>query len=218
MSLLELTRAMLFERGAVEFGAFRLKLHDKNPNAPLSPFFFNLRTPDNPKPGPLAPSDCELVACCIWTSVLFSGISFSAVCGIPNAGTPIVEALERIVPRPRGFRIIPLAKEVTETGRKIIPAPGFQYKKGERVLLFDDLITKADTKMESIESIEQEGGIVAALAVLIDREQGGVNDLIDKGYNVITVFPASSLFQGYKEEKRITQQKLDECLEYMWNN
>ena len=32
---------------------FRTKYHDLAENAPMSPGFFNLRTSDNPKPGPV---------------------------------------------------------------------------------------------------------------------------------------------------------------------
>src|SRR3989344_4810594 len=44
---------------------FKLKLHEKNPLAPLSPFYLNLRTPDNPKPGPLTPEVVDLGAYCM---------------------------------------------------------------------------------------------------------------------------------------------------------
>ncbi len=38
----------LFNEDVIKFGGFKLKLHEKNPEAPLSPIFFNLRTEDNP--------------------------------------------------------------------------------------------------------------------------------------------------------------------------
>lgn len=218
MNIENQTRDMLFDRGAVKFGAFKLKLHEKNPSAPLSPFFFNIRTSNNPKPGTLTPKDCELVAGCIWKAVQKSGIDFTAACGIPNAGNPIIEALERIVPVPREFKTIPLTKETTENGRRIIPAPGYEYQKGERVLLFDDLITKADTKLESIESLEQQGCIVAGLAILIDREQGGIAELEKRGYKVISVFRATDMFQQYRDNGKINQTKFDECLTYIRYN
>lgn len=41
----KLARA-LFEAGAVKFGAFRLKSHEKNLNLPLSPIYLELRTAD----------------------------------------------------------------------------------------------------------------------------------------------------------------------------
>ena len=209
---------MLFNRGSVQFGSFKLKLHEKTPAAPLSPFFFNLRTRNNPKPGPLLPKDCELIATCIWREILSSRIPFTAICGIPNAGTPIVQALERIIPKPRGFEIIPLRKIMTDVGRRITPEPGFNYLRGETVILIDDLITKADTKFESITSLEEQGCIVAGLAVLIDREQGGVQELQKKGYPVLSAFSATVLFRDYRNEGRICFEKLEECINYIQNN
>jgi uridine monophosphate synthetase len=211
-------RSMLFNRGSVQFGSFKLKLHEKTPAAPLSPFFFNLRTRNNPKPGPLLSKDCELIATCIWKEILSSRIPFTAICGIPNAGTPIVQALERVVAKPRGFRVIPLTKVMTDAGRRIVPAPGFAYRQGERVFLIDDLITKADTKFESITSLGEQGCIVAGLAVLIDREQGGVQELQKRGYAVVSAFSTIQLFCEYHREGKIDQPKLDECIDYIRNN
>ena len=39
----------LFDEGAVKFGAFRLKLHDEHPDAPLSPIY--LRSAYSKPPG-----------------------------------------------------------------------------------------------------------------------------------------------------------------------
>ena len=81
---------------------FRLKLHEKHPDAPLSPIFFNLRTPDNPKPGPLTPDIVELAALCMHhvAQTQCTG-DFNAVVGIPNAGDPFAEALASITGLPR---------------------------------------------------------------------------------------------------------------------
>jgi len=76
--------------------------------------------------------------------------------GIPNAGTPIIKAIERIVAQPRGFRIIKLSKEERDGKRRIIPEPGFNYRQGEVVLVLDDLVAKANTKIEAIEAISSD--------------------------------------------------------------
>lgn len=76
-----------------------MKLHEKNPDAPLSPFFLNLRSGDNPKPGPLASVDFDLIARALWEKTTEEGLSFQAIVGIPNAGDPIIEAIERLVPK-----------------------------------------------------------------------------------------------------------------------
>ena len=38
-------------RASPQGRGFRLKLHERNPSAPLSPFYFSLRAADNPKAG-----------------------------------------------------------------------------------------------------------------------------------------------------------------------
>ncbi|HAM88106.1 MAG: Orotate phosphoribosyltransferase/orotidine 5''-phosphate decarboxylase, subfamily 1 [Candidatus Falkowbacteria bacterium GW2011_GWC2_38_22] len=210
---------MIFDRGAFKFGAFRLKLHEKNPSAPLSPFYLNLRTKDNPtNPGPLTDDDCDLIAIALWDKIKLWNIDFQAIAGIPHAADPIIEALERVVPKPWGFRIIKLAKEIKDGKRKIVPLPGFDYRKGENVLVIDDLVTKADSKIEAIKAIESEGSIVKKLFVLVDREQGGYFELRKAGYDMISCFTIMELLAYYLATGKIDNEKYEECLCYIENN
>ena len=64
---------------------FILKLHEKS-DAPLSPIFLNLRTPDNPKPGPLTPEIVNLAASCMQALELEKRLTFDAIVGVPQAG------------------------------------------------------------------------------------------------------------------------------------
>lgn len=208
---------MIFERGAFKFGAFELKHHEKFPNDPLSPFFIHLRTKDNPKPGPLTDDDCDLIADALWEKVLESDLHFEAIAGLPYAADPIIAAIERKIPKPRGFRIIKLAKKISKDKREIIPLPGFDYKKGERILLFDDLITKGNSKIEAIKAIESQGSIVNDLIVLIDREQGGREEIKKAGYNLVACFTITVSLDYYKEVGAIDEDKHKECLDYVKN-
>ena len=53
---------LLFKVGAIKFGAFKLKLHEKDPDAPLSPIYLNLRTDRHPEnPGPLTDEMMNLI-------------------------------------------------------------------------------------------------------------------------------------------------------------
>ena len=207
---------MIMEKGVLQFGAFKLKLHEKYPDAPLAPFYLNLRTADNPKPGPLGESDCELIAHCLMGLVSEHDLFFGAIAGIPNAGDPFVEAIKRIKPEPRGFRIIKLAKEEKDGKRKIVPAAGFDYRSGETVLLLDDLITQADSKFEAIQAVESAGSIVRDVIVLIDRQQGGVCELKKRGYNLFSVFKITDLFQYYFQSGMITDKQHDDCVAYLF--
>jgi uridine monophosphate synthetase len=215
------TALMLNKRKAIEFGAFRLKLHEKKPNAPLSPFFINIRNKDNQtRPGPLEVSDYDFIARSILQVIKESGIVFDAIAGIPRAGDPIVDAIEKLMDYLPGMdqgdsRIIRLAKEEKDGARRIIPMPGFEYKKGERVLLIDDLVTKADTKLEAIRAVESQGAIVAGLIVLVDRLQGGSDEIKKAGYEIRCAFTIRELLDFYVQEKLIEADKYHEAIEYI---
>ena len=68
---------------------------------------------------------------------------------------------------------------------------GYQVKKGDRVLVVDDVVTTAKSTLQAIQAIEQAGGIVAAVSCLVDREEGGAQAL--SKYRFIPVFSRSEL-------------------------
>lgn len=212
--------SMLYSKGAFMFGAFKLKLHEKTPDAPLSPIYINIRNKDNPKPGPLDSNDYDLIAKCLLEVIHERSLNFDAIAGIPRAGDPIVDAIERVKNTMPdldlgGFRIIRLAKEETENTRKIVPMQGFEYIKGERILLIDDLVTKADTKLEAIRAVESSGSEVVGLVVLIDREQGGRKQLEAAGCKMYSALTISDLLDLYKYEGLVDKDKYDEAVKYV---
>ncbi|MCK4744716.1 hypothetical protein KAS41_01495 [Candidatus Parcubacteria bacterium] len=213
--LLTKTADMIFDRGALKFGAFKLKLHEKNPYAPLSPFYMELRGWNHPKKGPLKAEDFNLIARCLWNIAFDKFFILHAIAGIPRAGEPIVNEITRIATKPRGFRVIPLSKKETGNKRRIVPAMNFTYHAGEKALLVDDLITEADTKFEAIQALELVDQQVIGLIVLIDREQGGKEKIEQAGYPVYSAFTISQLFDYYLESGKIKQDKYQECINYL---
>ena len=79
----------------------------------------------------------------------------------------------------------------------------------------DDLITKADTKREAIKSVEINGLVVIATIVLVDREQGGLEELNKEEKKVYAVSKLSELLNLFVSEKKITQAKAEEVTEYI---
>ncbi|MCK5061132.1 hypothetical protein KAR28_01120 [Candidatus Parcubacteria bacterium] len=215
---------MIFAKESFKFGAFKLKLHEEDPDAPLSPFYINLRDKNNPKPGPLVIDDYVLIAKCIFKAIIGWGddMIFDAIAGIPRAGDPIVKAMmlidETTDINQGDYRIIQLAKEEDGEKRRIVPLPGFEYRDGERVLLVDDLVTGANTKLEAIKAIESSGSKVVGLVVLVDRQQGGREQLKKAGYRLISCFTIRELFGYYKATGKISGQKYWECIDYINNN
>ncbi len=215
MSTLNVNQAIvanrLFQRGAIKFGAFRLKLHEKNPNAPLSPIYLTLRKPPD---GPLTDEDVELIGQAIFAVVQKAAVEFDLIAGIPRAGEPIAEVISRLSGKP----LLKLGKKVEGDRRKIDSVVAGDYQAGQRILLVDDLITQADTKKEAISVCENAALVVAGVAVLVDREQGGSDELKQAGYDLFIVFPLSPLLDHYVRVSNIDQAKRDEVMAYIAAN
>lgn len=187
---------MIFRRGAIKFGSFKFKHHEENPEAELAPNKINLRTKSHPKdPGPLDDKDCELLAQGLKEMISGANIKFDAITGLPFAGNPLAEALARIT----GFNIIPLAKKEEEGKRSIILEPGFIYQPPMIVLPIDDVITLGRSKFEAITPLRLIGMIVEHLAVIVDRQEGGVEDLAQMGCKILAFLKMSELlYYGYE--------------------
>jgi orotate phosphoribosyltransferase len=203
---------------AIEQGnerGFFIKSHEENPNLPLSPFFLNLRTPENPKPGPLTPDVVQLIAKAMHTLVRQLGIAYDKVVPIPNAADPFAEQFVVLSPdKP----LIKLGKEVSADKRRIIGVISGEIISGQRVLLIDDLITKAHSKREAIASLKNAGLHVRDIVVLVDREQGGVQELRNEGYIVHSVFQISKMLRYYCMSGLMSAQTLNKIEKYLREN
>ena len=190
---------------------FRLKLHEENPEAPLSPIFFNLRTPDNPKPGPLTPEFVRLAASCMRGIQLENEVECDAVVGVPWAGDPFAKELAAFM----GFTCLSMVKWECG-GRRCIarlsdPIPATIT----RVLLVDDLISGADSKIEAIQNLREDGVEVADVMVLVDREQGGRKRLEERSCVLHSVFTISELLNFYVFAGTISARLCTNILEYL---
>jgi len=215
----------LFEVGAFqdkrqsdEGKGFKLKLHEKDPQAPLSPIYLNLRTPDNPKPGPLTPGLVSLIGEVLYAAACRHELQYIRVAGVPRAGNPLAEAFSKaalLFGRPTKIPVLKLAKRECGESRQVVTILEGEYCKGDIVLLIDDLITKADSKFEAIGVLESRGLIVRDVLVLVDREQGGAQQLKKKGYNLWASFTLSGLLDLYLETHQIDQDLYEEIKTYL---
>lgn len=213
---------MLFDRGAVKGKAqspegkgFRLKLHETKPDAPLSPFYLNLRTPENPKPGPLMFEVVELIGGQLFDLAETKGMQYDCVAGLPNAGDPFAAAFVYAArARGKNVRLLKLTKVGTADKRQITDIAEGECRAGDQVLLVDDLVTEAGTKLEGIAAIEKHELVVAGIVVLVDREQGGAQQITERGYDFASLFPVSALLQLYVDRGRMPQADFDEIKAY----
>lgn len=209
---------LLFDLGAVRFGQFRLKHHETNPDAPLSPIYLNLRTADNPKPGPLTPEALGLIGDLLAQLIEEHALLFSYLCGIPRAGEPFATALIEALPAERRVPLLHLGKEETAEKRRITGLVDRSYEPHAPVLLLDDLITQAASKLEAIRALEEDGLIVHDLLILVDREQGGSETLRRAGYAVHAALTLSEILNHYVATGRLSPDDAARVRDYVAHN
>lgn len=215
--LLEWILRSIYELEAVKFGAFKLKLHETEPNAPKSPIFLNLRTPENPKPGPLTPDVVAAIGDYLFRLSEVLGLEYDAVTGIPRAGEPFADAFVRV--SGRDIPILHLNKlEGADGKRSIGNVIEGHFKKGWRVLVLDDLITEAHSKLETIRALEENGLLIAAVLTFVDREQGGAESLVKRDYRFEAGVTLSQMMEFYRSWAMITEEKCAEVAAYQSAN
>lgn len=193
---------------------FRLKLHERQPDAPLSPFYLNLRTPDNPKPGPLTPALVTEVGWLMWDTARRQELRYSHITGVPRAGDPFAKSVADFS---KG-EWLRLNKEEGGGKRTVGAVIEGEFGPDDVVLLVDDLITKADSKLEAIAALTVAGLRVTDVIVIVDREQGGPTELNARGYALHALFTITELLDLYVAEGRLTTPERDEIAAYLREN
>lgn len=211
----------LFDVGAIKIDTekgFKLKLHERNPEAPYSPIFLNLRTPENPKPGPLTQEIVNLIAYEMFNLILAQNIRPDIICGIPRAGEPFVDTIERLYKKSAKppVRIL-LDKHEADGKREIIvdPHQDVPQSRGMVAAMFDDLITEADSKKEARDALTSLNYIVRYLFVFLDREQGGSAEMERIGIQTRSVIRITKLIAWAKAEGRIPPGNADFIADYI---
>lgn len=207
IGLKERFHLLLFGLKNIKFGAFKLKLHEKNPGAPLSPIYLNIRN---------LPDHLYTLAGDILhdLAVQCEVGEFDYVIGIPKAGEPIGRAFARAVGKP----YLRIEKVENEEGRHISSTILDPFERGKKVVLVDDLITKADTKREAIRSVEENRLEVVATLVLYDREQGGLEELNSEGRRAYAAAQLGETLEFFVSQKKIDAAKKKEVMDYIATN
>src|SRR5262245_58690437 len=62
------------------------------------------------------------------------------------------------------------------------------FRKGDSVVVLDDVVTSGESTIAAINAVVKEGGTVAFVAVLVDRQEGGRGRIEALGYSVVSLF------------------------------
>lgn len=94
---------------------------------------------------------------------------------------------------------------------------GAEVARGEHILFFDDVISEGLSKLEGIRPLEQLGAKVENIMVVVDREQGGRENLENAGYRVHSLARISELVDSLSQCKHISKEQSDAVLNYIKN-
>lgn len=97
------------------------------------------------------------------------------------------------------------------TGRIV----GAEVVKGEHILFFDDVVSEGLSKLEGIKPLEEHGVHVKHLLVVVDREQGGRENLEKLGYSVHALAKISELVDCLLQSSYISKEQADAVLNYV---
>lgn len=182
-------------------GEFVLKLHEKYPFAPLSPYYINLRN---------LPHELVLDLTQALTELKFAQKP-DCVTGIPDGAVPFARKYSEITGIPyEDF----LMKEDAHDQRCIISHQK-TLTSPKQLLLIEDTITTGTSIREAVRVSEYLGYKIAGIAGIFDREQNGVPDLRNAGYDTKTVFRLTETLYHLSTNHLVSQKQCDNVLGYI---
>ena len=194
----------LFDRGAISFGDFTL-----GRTAVHSPVYVN------PRRLLSEPALLRKVAV-LFDSEIKAGQGrrrprlspFSLVAGVPFGGLHIALAYSLLTEVPMCY-----ARPAGSGGKDHV-IEGY-YEPGQTALIIDDLMTGGGSILQNAHILEEFGIKVRDAVVLIDREQGGVENLRQHGYNVISILRLKTMLTFYYESGLITPTWYERSMNYL---
>lgn len=171
-----------------------------------SPIYINLRILQS------HPQFLTSIASELKQLIIKKKIKYDSLASIPLGGLPLGIAVSLAARKPH---ILPrMDSKKHGLGVKV---DGI-YKKGDRVLLIDDLITAATSKLEAIDELMKVGLTVKDILVVLDRQQGGKEALKKKKFNLHALFTFDDFLKSLLHQKKISREIYLKLTDYLENN
>lgn len=121
-----------------------------------------------------------------------AGWNVDAVGGLTMGADPIAYAIAYAsAGTAKPLRAFAVRKEAKAHGTgKRVEGP---FRSGDVVAVVEDVITSGSSAMSAIEAVQNEGGVVAGVLALLDREEGGAQKIERAGVPVLALTRGSDV-------------------------
>ncbi len=190
----------LYESGCIKFGSFKIK------SGATSPYYIDMaRLLSKPK---------ELCTIAEVAAQKIREISksdpFSKVASIELKGALIVPSIACKTDLPCVI-VRKEEKAYGVTGR----IAGADVTKGDKILFVDDVVSEGLSKIEGIKPLVELGAEVKHIMVIVNREQGGKENLEKAGYTVHALAKVSDVVTSLQKTGKISAEQAKTVLDYI---
>ncbi len=182
-------------------GEFALKIHEVKIESPLSPIYVNLRN--------LPDEVLTKIAQVLSEVPLETSQDFCT--GVPKAALVIAQKFAEVSKIPFMDVFDKIGQNID---RKIIIKEKVKPKPNTKLLVLDDVIAHGKTKLEALTAAKTVGFYVNML-VLIDREQGGAEQVEAEGCKIYAAMRLTDILDYYIEKNMITKDQYEKSVEYL---
>lgn len=144
-------------------------------------------------------------------SLVLKDLEYDRLAGVAYAALPIAGAISLDIEKPWIF----MRKEGLKKAYGLQKSLEGEYKKGETVVMIEDLVVKATSLSEAIPAIEEYGLKIKDAVALLDYEKGGRQILKDKGYTLHTFMTVRELVDIMHRLGKIDSAKHKQCVEFL---